>query len=68
MILGVRHYGKDFYAISQLVGTKNTTQVKTFFSTYRRRYNLDSALAEYEMEHKNQTKKTRKAVKVKKYV
>lgn len=45
---GVRHFGKDFQAISQMLGSKNTTQVRAFFSSYRKRYNLDGALADYE--------------------
>ena len=48
LITGVRHFGKDFQAISQMIGTKNTTQCRAFFSSYRKRYNLDGALAEYE--------------------
>ena len=51
MILAVRRYGRDMKAIAEVVGNKTEAHVRTFISTYTRRYNLDQVLAEYEAEH-----------------
>lgn len=45
---GVRRYGKDFQAISEVLGTKTAAQVKIFFVSQRRRFNLDQVFQEYE--------------------
>jgi hypothetical protein len=50
-ILGVRKYGKDFKAIADVIGTKNEAHVRLFFISYRKRYNLDAVLKEYEEEN-----------------
>jgi len=50
-ILGVRHYGKNFKAISEVLGSKTEAHVRNFFFTNRKRLNLDAALKEYEIEH-----------------
>lgn len=47
-VQGVRKCGKDFRTIAEMIGTKTETQVRTFFVNYRRRYNLDSLLKEFE--------------------
>lgn len=47
-VQGVRRYGKDFQAISEVLATKTAAQVKTFFVSQRRRFNLDQVLREYE--------------------
>ena len=54
---GVRKYGKDFKAISEVIGNKSETLVRSFFVNYRRRYNLDEVFAEYEKEHGRQVAK-----------
>ena len=48
---GVRKYGKDFQAIAEVIGNKTEAHVRSFFINFRRRYNLDEVLAEYEAEH-----------------
>lgn len=48
---GMRKYGKDFRAIAEVIGTKTEAHLRTFFINYRRRYNLDAVLLEYEAEH-----------------
>lgn len=48
---GVRKYGKDFQAIAEVIGNKTEAHVRSFFVNFRRRYNLDEVLAEYEAEH-----------------
>ena len=48
---GVRKYGKDFKAIAEVIGNKTETHVRSFFVNFRRRYNLDEVLGEYEAEH-----------------
>ena len=50
-VQGVRKYGKDFAAIADVIGTKTEAHVRTFFINYKRRYNLDLVLKEYENEH-----------------
>jgi len=50
-VQGVRKFGKNFAAISEIIGTKTEGHVSSFFVNYRRRYNLDNALKEYESEH-----------------
>ncbi|XP_010792728.1 REST corepressor 3-like [Notothenia coriiceps] len=47
---GVRKYGKDFQAIADVIGNKTVGQVKNFFVNYRRRFNLDEVLQEWEAE------------------
>jgi hypothetical protein len=48
---GVRKYGKDFKAIAEVIGTKTEAHVRTFFVNYRRRYNLDAVLRDFEAEN-----------------
>ncbi|RUS85501.1 hypothetical protein EGW08_006709 [Elysia chlorotica] len=50
-VQGVRKYGKDFKAIAEVIGNKTETHVRSFFVNFRRRYNLDEVLGEYEAEH-----------------
>ncbi|KAM9301747.1 REST corepressor 2 [Gastrophryne carolinensis] len=45
-----RKYGKDFQAISEVLANKTAAQVKTFFIGYRRRFNLDEVVQEWEAE------------------
>ena len=37
--------------IAEVIGTKTDSHVRSFFVNYRRRYNLDAALKEYEAVH-----------------
>lgn len=50
-VQGMRRYGKDFKAIAETIGNKTEGHLRNFFVNYRRRYNLDDVLAEYEKEH-----------------
>ncbi|KAK7872236.1 hypothetical protein R5R35_012095 [Gryllus longicercus] len=50
-VQGVRKYGKDFKAIAEVLGTKTEAHVRSFFVNYRRRYNLDAVLKEFEAEN-----------------
>ena len=34
-----------------MIGTKTESHVRSFYVNYRRKYNLDSAMKEYEAEH-----------------
>lgn len=47
----MRKYGKDFKAIAEVIGNKTEAHVRSFFVNFRRRYNLDEVLEEYEQEH-----------------
>jgi len=51
IVLGVRKYGKDFRAIAEVIGTKTEAHLRSFFVNYRRRYNLDAVLKEFEAEN-----------------
>ena len=51
LFTGVRKYGKDFAAIAEVIGNKAEVHLRSFFVNYRRRYNLDEVLGEYEAEH-----------------
>ncbi|XP_023723592.1 REST corepressor isoform X3 [Cryptotermes secundus] len=50
-VQGVRKYGKDFRAIAEVIGTKTEAHLRSFFVNYRRRYNLDAVLKEFEVEN-----------------
>ncbi|XP_043917636.1 REST corepressor 3 isoform X2 [Protopterus annectens] len=54
-VQGVRKYGKDFQAIADVIGNKTVGQVKNFFVNYRRRFNLEEVLQEWEAEQGTQT-------------
>ena len=38
-------------AIAEVIGTKTESHVRSFYVNYRRKYNLDSAMKEYEAEN-----------------
>jgi Myb-like DNA-binding domain len=48
---GIRKYGKDFKAIAEVIGTKTEAHLRSYFVNYRRRYNLDNVLREFEAEN-----------------
>ncbi|XP_061599820.1 REST corepressor 1 isoform X2 [Cololabis saira] len=50
-VQAIRKYGRDFKAISDVIGNKSVVQVKNFLVNYRRRFNLDEVLQEWEAEH-----------------
>lgn len=50
-VQGVRNHGKDFATIANILGTKTEAQIRTFFVNYRRRYNLDQLVREYDGTH-----------------
>jgi REST corepressor 1 len=51
LFTGIRKYGKDFRAIAEVIGTKTEAHLRSYFVNYRRRFNLDTVLKEYEAEH-----------------
>lgn len=51
LVSAIRKYGRDFQAISDVIGNKSVVQVKNFLINYRRRFNLDEILQEWEAEH-----------------
>ncbi|XP_032518220.1 REST corepressor 3 isoform X2 [Danaus plexippus] len=53
-VTAVRKYGKDFQAIAETLGTKTESHIRTFFISYRRRYNLDAVLREHEADRQNE--------------
>ncbi|XP_077179853.1 LOW QUALITY PROTEIN: REST corepressor 1 [Paroedura picta] len=58
-VQAIRKYGRDVQAISDVIGNKSIVQVKNFFVNYRRRFNIDEVLQEWEAEHgKEETNET----------
>ncbi|RXN21565.1 REST corepressor 2 [Labeo rohita] len=49
-VQAVRRYGKDFAAIADVIGNKTVAQVSSFFVSYRRRFNLEEVLREWQAE------------------
>ncbi|XP_061405960.1 REST corepressor 3-like isoform X1 [Lethenteron reissneri] len=49
-VQGIRRYGRDFQAIADVLGTKTVAQIRNFFVSYRRRFNLEEVLQEWEAE------------------
>lgn len=47
-IVGIRLYGKQYGAIAEIIGSKTEAHVRTFFVNYRKKYNLDELVKEYE--------------------
>lgn len=48
--VAIRRYGKDFAAIADVIGNKTAGQVSSFFISYRRRFNLEEVLREWQAE------------------
>lgn len=46
----IRKYGRDYQAIADVVGNKTVLQCRSFMMNFRRRFNLDKVLEEYEAE------------------
>ncbi|KAG2469195.1 RCOR2 protein, partial [Polypterus senegalus] len=53
-VQAIRKYGKDFAAIAEVIGNKTVAQVKSFFVSYRRRFNLEEVLREWQAEQEVQ--------------
>lgn len=51
-IVGIRKYGKQYGVIAEIIGSKTEAQVRTFFVNYRKKYNLDELVKEYETQLK----------------
>ncbi|MFT7796448.1 REST corepressor 2-like [Arapaima gigas] len=49
-VQAIRRYGKDLNAIAEVIGNKTISQVSSFFISYRRRFNLEEVLREWEAE------------------
>lgn len=59
-IRGMRKYGKDFQSIAEIMGTKNEPQVNQFYTNYRKKYNLDDILKEFEAKQLKEQQKKQK--------
>lgn len=49
-VQAIRKYGRDYQAIADVVGNKTVLQCRSFMMNFRRRFNLDKVLEEYEAE------------------
>ncbi|MFT7814655.1 REST corepressor 2-like isoform X1 [Arapaima gigas] len=49
-VQAIRRYGKDLAAIAGVIGNKTVSQVGSFFISYRRRFNLEEVLREWQAE------------------
>ncbi|XP_066536731.1 REST corepressor 2 isoform X2 [Hoplias malabaricus] len=49
-VQAIRRYGKNFAAIADVIGNKTVSQVSSFFVSYRRRFNLEEVLREWQAE------------------
>ncbi|XP_036381371.1 REST corepressor 2-like [Megalops cyprinoides] len=49
-VQAIRRYGKDLAAIAEVIGNKTVSQVSSFFVSYRRRFNLEEVLQEWQAE------------------
>lgn len=47
-VRGISEFGKSFQAIADFLGTKSEAHVRTFFVNYRRKYNLDAIVKQFE--------------------
>lgn len=53
-IKGFRDNGKDYLAIAEIIGTKTEQHVRQFYTNYRKRYNLDNIVKEFEAQQQQQ--------------
>uniref|UniRef100_A0A8C7M585 REST corepressor 2 n=1 Tax=Oncorhynchus kisutch TaxID=8019 RepID=A0A8C7M585_ONCKI len=49
-VQAIRRYGKDFAVVAEVIGNKTLAQVSSFFVSYRRRFNLDEVVKEWQAE------------------
>ncbi|KAG7464468.1 hypothetical protein MATL_G00165840 [Megalops atlanticus] len=49
-VQAIRRYGRDLAAIAEVIGNKTVVQVSSFFISYRRRFNLEEVLREWQAE------------------
>ncbi|CAB1345592.1 unnamed protein product, partial [Coregonus sp. 'balchen'] len=49
-VQAIRRYGKDFTVVAEVIGNKTPAQVSSFFVSYRRRFNLDEVVKEWQAE------------------
>lgn len=59
-IKGIRKHGKDFQAIAEIIGTKNESQVSQFYTSNRKRFNLDDIIKEYEAKQQQEQQQKQK--------
>lgn len=50
-VQGLRKYGRDFKSIADILGNKTEHHIRQFFINYRKRYNLDNVLRDWEKDN-----------------
>ncbi|XP_071790707.1 REST corepressor 1-like isoform X2 [Asterias amurensis] len=58
-VQAIRKYGRDYDAIADVVGNKNAAQCRSFMVNFRRRFNLDQVMEEWEADNKAQLKEVK---------
>lgn len=53
-IKGIRKHGKDFQAIAEIIGTKTESQVNQFYTSNRKKFNLDEIIKDFEVKQQQQ--------------
>lgn len=66
---GFRRFGRDYVKIAEVIGTKTEAHLRTFFVNYRRRYQLDALLKNFDLcQQKIQKKLEQKVICFRFYV
>jgi len=50
----MRRYGRDLKKIAEIIGTKTESHMKSFYANYRKKFDLDKLLKEYELENEDE--------------
>lgn len=53
----MRKHGKDFQAIAEIIGTKNESQVSQFYTSNRKKFNLDEIIKEFNAKQQQEQQK-----------
>lgn len=63
-IKGMQKHGKDFQAVAEILGTKTEQQVSQFYTSNRKKFNLDDIIKEYETKQQREQQQKQKLSEV----